>query len=81
MSAWADSRHEVVNMVKWAEQRLKALGATTELADVGKQTLPDGRVIDLPPVLLGQLGNVSMKILHCFCVKFEKFYHSCFQIE
>ncbi|XP_026472311.1 cytosolic non-specific dipeptidase [Ctenocephalides felis] len=65
VSAWADSRQEVVKMVKWAEQRLKALGATTELADVGKQTLPDGRVIDLPPVLLGQLGNDPKKHMVC----------------
>lgn len=46
-------------MVNWVADRLKALGATVELADVGKQTFPDGRVLDLPKVILGTLGNVS----------------------
>lgn len=46
-------------MVNWTADRLKALGATVELADVGKQTFPDGRVLDLPNVILGTLGNVS----------------------
>lgn len=48
-------------MMKWAEMKLKNLGVTTELADVGKQTLPDGSVIPLPPVLLGTLGSDSEK--------------------
>lgn len=47
-------------MVNWVADRLRTLGATIELADVGKQTLPDGRVIDLPNVILGTLGNVSL---------------------
>lgn len=48
-------------MVKWMEVKLKELGATTELADIGKQTLIDGQKIDLPPVLLGSLGQDKEK--------------------
>lgn len=61
VSAWADHRDEVVKMVKWTEVKLKNLGATTELADVGKQALPDGSEIPLPPVLLGNLGSDPKK--------------------
>ena len=61
VSAWPDHRNEIIKMMKWAEMKLKNLGVTTELADVGKQTLPDGSVIPLPPVLLGTLGSDSEK--------------------
>ncbi|KZC12090.1 PREDICTED: cytosolic non-specific dipeptidase [Dufourea novaeangliae] len=61
VSAWPDHRNEIVKMMKWAEIRLKDLGATTELADIGKQTFPDGREIPLPPVLLGTLGSDPKK--------------------
>ncbi|KAL1394912.1 hypothetical protein pipiens_002964, partial [Culex pipiens pipiens] len=57
VSAWPESRPEIFRMVNWVADRLRTLGATIELADVGKQTLPDGRVIDLPNVILGTLGN------------------------
>lgn len=46
-------------MMNWCARRLEKLGATVELADVGEQTLPDGKKIPLPNVILGQLGNVS----------------------
>lgn len=61
VSAWPDHRDEIVKMVKWVETKLKELGATTELADVGMQKLPDGREIPLPSVLLGTLGNDTNK--------------------
>jgi len=62
VSAWPDHRDEVIKMMKWTEARLKDLGAITELADVGKQTLPDdGSEIPLPPVLLGSLGSDPKK--------------------
>lgn len=59
VSAWPDHREEIQKMVKWTAEKLKALGTTIELADVGKQTLPNGTVIPLPNVILGTLGNVS----------------------
>ena len=48
-------------MLEWAQTRLQALGATVELRDIGKQTLPDGSEIPLPPVLLGSLGTNPKK--------------------
>lgn len=62
VSASAELRPEVQKMMQWADARLKTLGATTELVDIGKQTLPDNREIPLPNVLLGQLGNVMSHI-------------------
>lgn len=61
VSAWPDTRPEITRMVNWVADRLRGLGATVELADVGKQTLPDGRVIDLPNVILGVLGSDPAK--------------------
>lgn len=46
-------------MIEWMKKRLESIGATTELADVGMQTLPGGKQIPLPNVLLGTLGNVN----------------------
>lgn len=61
VSAWPDHRNEVVKMMKWAEVKLKNLEATTELVDIGKQPLPNGTEIPLPPVLLGTLGSDPKK--------------------
>ncbi len=61
VSAWPQSRDEVVRMMHWAGDRLKALGATVEYADIGQQTLPDGQKLKLPPVLLGHLGEDPKK--------------------
>lgn len=61
VSAWPDSRNEIVKMIKWAEAQFKQLGATTELAELGSQKLPNGKEIPLPPVLLGSLGNDPKK--------------------
>ncbi len=41
------------------------MGGTTELCDVGMQTLPDGSKIPLPPVILGVLGNDPKKNTIC----------------
>ena len=57
VSAWPEKRGEIKKMVEWVAEWLKRLGASVELRDVGTQTLPDGTVLPLPPVLLGQLGN------------------------
>lgn len=58
-------RQDVVTMVKWAESRLKSLGATVELCDIGMETTYDGKKVPLPPVLLGQLGNDTGKPTVC----------------
>lgn len=49
-------------MVNWTKAKLEGLGAKCELRDVGSQTLPDGRVIPLPNVIFGELGNVSIPL-------------------
>lgn len=59
VSAWPESRPEISRMVDWTAEKLRALGAQIELADVGTQKLPDGKVIPLPKVILGILGKVS----------------------
>lgn len=61
VSAWPETRSEIVRMVKWVADKVEKLGGTTELKDVGKQTMHDGSVIDLPPVLFGTLGNDASK--------------------
>ena len=38
-------------------QELENLGATTQLEELGDQTLPDGSKLPLPPVLLATLGT------------------------
>ncbi|XP_013780642.1 cytosolic non-specific dipeptidase-like [Limulus polyphemus] len=65
VSAWPETREEIIKMVKWVAELLEAEGATCELADVGTQTLPDGKVIPYPPVILGQLGNDPQKKTIC----------------
>lgn len=61
VSAWPESRNEIVKMVKWTEKLFQLLGASTELADIGTQKLPNGKEIPLPPVLLGSLGKDPKK--------------------
>jgi len=61
VSAWPEKRGEIGRMVEWTADRLRSLGAETELADVGQQTLPNGQIIPLPKVLLGTLGKDPSK--------------------
>lgn len=57
VSAWPETRPEISRMVNWVKQLLEGLGAQCELRELGKQTLADGSQLDLPPVLLGTLGQ------------------------
>lgn len=59
VSAWPDARPEIHKMMDWCQKKLEALGATIEQVDIGFQTLPDGKELKLPNVILGSLGNVS----------------------
>lgn len=65
VSAWPDNRKDVVKMVEWTAERLKALGASVEFCDVGTQELPDGRTIPLPPVIIGSFGKDAAKKTVC----------------
>jgi len=61
VSAWPESRPEIVKMCNWVADRLKELGATIDLADIGNQTMPDGTVLPLPPIVYGNLGTDPKK--------------------
>lgn len=52
-------REDCVRMVHWMQDKLKEVGASTELRDVGVQNI-DGKEVQLPPVLVSVLGNVSI---------------------
>lgn len=61
VSAWPESRPDCQRMMDWAQKKLEAIGVTVEQVDVGSQTLPDGRTLKLPNVIMGVLGNVSRR--------------------
>ncbi|XP_005177133.1 cytosolic non-specific dipeptidase [Musca domestica] len=61
VSAWPDKRGEIQRMVEWTADKLKALGAEIELADIGQQTLVGGKKIPLPNVILADLGKDPKK--------------------
>ncbi|KHN82592.1 Cytosolic non-specific dipeptidase [Toxocara canis] len=54
-------RKDVVKMIHWAKKKLESLGACGQLVPLGKEKLPDGSMIDLPPLLYGVLGNNPSK--------------------
>ncbi|XP_046970665.1 cytosolic non-specific dipeptidase [Vanessa cardui] len=57
-------RDDCVRMVHWMQDKLKEVGASTELRDIGYQTIDD-KQIKLPPVLIGSLGNDTTKNTIC----------------
>ncbi|XP_061438055.1 cytosolic non-specific dipeptidase-like [Lethenteron reissneri] len=57
VSAWSESRPEVVRMVQLAAHEVTRLGGSVELVDIGTQTMPDGSKLALPPILLATLGT------------------------
>uniref|UniRef100_A0A0N4ZX15 M20_dimer domain-containing protein n=1 Tax=Parastrongyloides trichosuri TaxID=131310 RepID=A0A0N4ZX15_PARTI len=61
VSAEAEHRKDVFKMIDHAQKELEALGATCEQIPNGKQTLPDGTVLDLPPVLFAVYGKDTKK--------------------
>lgn len=67
VSALADRRKDVIYMVEFVAKELENLGATIELCPnpLGKQTLYSGQQIDLPPIILGFLGNDPKKKTVC----------------
>ncbi|GFT31884.1 cytosolic non-specific dipeptidase [Nephila pilipes] len=65
VSAWPETRDDIVKMVHWVAKYLEKEGARITLADPGKQTLPNGITIPLPPILLGTLGEDPNKKTIC----------------
>ncbi|XP_072323050.1 cytosolic non-specific dipeptidase-like isoform X2 [Scyliorhinus torazame] len=50
-------RDDVIRMMQVVGETIKRLGGTVELTDVGNEELPSGKIIPLPPVVLGKLGK------------------------
>jgi nonspecific dipeptidase len=61
VSAWPHKRDEIRRMVEWTQALMTKLKIRTELRELGKQTLPDGKIINLPPALFGTLGTDAKK--------------------
>uniref|UniRef100_A0A8C5TBV5 Carnosine dipeptidase 1 n=1 Tax=Malurus cyaneus samueli TaxID=2593467 RepID=A0A8C5TBV5_9PASS len=59
-------RKEVMRMMVLAADRLAALGATVNSVNLGSHQLPDGRVLPLPSVILGELGKDPQNPTVCF---------------
>lgn len=60
VSAEVAKRDEVVKMAHWLDEQLQQYGVTTRLANLGTQVI-DGQTIDLPPAILGSIGNDPKK--------------------
>ncbi|CAK6949366.1 cytosolic non-specific dipeptidase-like isoform X1 [Scomber scombrus] len=65
VSAWPEKRGEIKKMMEMAAKDIEKLGGTVELVDVGKQKLPSGEEIPLPPIILGRLGSDPGKKTVC----------------
>ncbi|XP_068003668.1 cytosolic non-specific dipeptidase [Melanerpes formicivorus] len=65
VSAWPEKRPEIRRMMEVAAKDIERLGGTTRLMDIGKQKLPDGSEIPLPPIVLGTLGSDPCKKTVC----------------
>ena len=61
MSAWPEKRQDIVKCCNWTADKLKELGATIEMQELGMQKMPDGTEIPLPPLVFGHLGNDPKK--------------------
>ncbi len=61
VSAEPKHRPDVVRAVKYVKSWCEDLGGATTLKDLGNQTLADGTVLPLPPVLLAQFGDDPTK--------------------
>ncbi|KAF8869810.1 glutamate carboxypeptidase [Infundibulicybe gibba] len=60
VSSDASHRGDVVKMAHWLNGQLKDLGVDTKLVDLGKHVM-DGQELDLPPAILGSIGNDPKK--------------------
>ncbi|KAF8065059.1 hypothetical protein FPV67DRAFT_1695822 [Lyophyllum atratum] len=60
ISGDASHRGDVVKMAEWLNGHLKAVGVETQLVDLGKHVMDDEE-LDLPPAILGRIGNDPKK--------------------
>jgi len=61
VSAWPEKRQDIVKCCNWTADKLKELGATIEMQELGMQKMSDGTEIPLPPLVFGHLGNDPKK--------------------
>ncbi|KAM4029363.1 beta-Ala-His dipeptidase-like isoform 1-T1 [Anomaloglossus baeobatrachus] len=59
-------RQELIRMIQMTAERIRTLGASVELVDMGLETLHGGQTIKFPPAILAQLGNDTDKATVCF---------------
>ncbi|XP_069813958.1 beta-Ala-His dipeptidase isoform X2 [Dendropsophus ebraccatus] len=59
-------REELIRMVHMTAERIRNLGATVQLVDMGFETLHGGQRIQFPPAILAELGNDTNKATVCF---------------
>ncbi|VDM74904.1 unnamed protein product [Strongylus vulgaris] len=57
VSTEPERRPDCVKMVMWMKKKFEGVGAKTQVVEIGKQKLHDGKTIDLPPVLFVTLGD------------------------
>ncbi|KAF8839285.1 CNDP dipeptidase [Paxillus ammoniavirescens] len=60
ISGDAGCRQETINMGHWLQKRLDDLGVATVLRDLGQCPM-QGQLLDLPPAILGRLGEDPKK--------------------
>lgn len=60
ISGDAKHRADVVKMGEWLNTHLKVVGVSTQLVDLGKHTM-DGEELQLPPAILGKIGDDKSK--------------------
>ncbi|XP_054620173.1 cytosolic non-specific dipeptidase [Dunckerocampus dactyliophorus] len=65
VSALPENRNTVKKMMEIAAKDIERLGGTVEMVDIGKQKLPGGEEIPLPPIILGSLGSDPGKKTVC----------------
>jgi len=66
VSAWPEKRGECKRMITTTADQMKSqLGCEVEIVDIGNETLPNGKEIPLPPILLATLGNDPKKKTLC----------------
>ncbi|XP_069587068.1 beta-Ala-His dipeptidase-like isoform X4 [Ranitomeya imitator] len=59
-------REELIRMVQMTAEKIRTLGASVQLVDMGFETLQGGQKIKFPPAILAKLGKDTDKATVCF---------------
>ena len=60
ISGDASRRNDVFKMAAWVKAELEKFGVTTDAIPLGKQEI-EGQVLDLPPAIVGRIGDDPKK--------------------